>query len=62
MVTDYKGVTGSADRIMARQIESTGNMISGLILDDINEDGHGVANVLWKIASYLRKRSDGDQG
>lgn len=46
----------SFDRINADQIESTANTISGLLLEEIGEDGHAVANKLWKIAAYLRKR------
>jgi hypothetical protein len=49
-------VSKSFDRINASQIESTANTISGLILDEIGEDGHTVANKLWKIANYLRTR------
>jgi hypothetical protein len=35
-----------------------GNLVSGLALEEIGEDGHLVANVLWKIAAYLRKRNE----
>lgn len=46
----------SFDRIAARLLESAGNTVSGLNLEEIGEDGHAVANRLWKIAAYLRKR------
>lgn len=46
-----------ADKIMARQLDSAGNMVSGLDLSGIGEEGHGVANLLWKIAGYLRRRN-----
>ena len=45
------------DLIMANHIESTANTISGLVLDDIGEDGHAVANLLWKISVHLRNRN-----
>lgn len=51
----------SADKIAARQLDSAGNLVSGLNLDEIGEDGHQVANLLWKIAAYLRRRDPGDQ-
>jgi len=46
----------SADRIMAREFDHLGNWASGLCLEPIGEDGHAVANLLWKIAAYLEKR------
>lgn len=49
----------SFDRLAARELESAGNIASGLNLDEIGEDGHGVANRLWRIAGYLRNRNDG---
>jgi len=44
------------DRIVARHINDAGNFVSGLDLSEINEDGHAVANLLWKIAAYLKRR------
>jgi hypothetical protein len=46
----------AADKIIARQLESAGNTVSGLALEEIGEDGHAVANLLWKIAGYLKRR------
>lgn len=46
----------SMDRIAAAILEDAGNTVSGLALEEIGEDGHAVANKLWKIAGYLRKR------
>jgi len=46
----------SLDRIAARIIEDAGNTVSGLDLSEIGEDGHAVANLLWKIAAYLKRR------
>lgn len=46
----------SFDHYAASYLESAGNTVSGLDLSEIDEDGHGVANLLWKIAAYLRKR------
>lgn len=47
------------DRIMAKHINNAGNIVSGLNLSEIGEDGHEVANLLWKISSYLKRRNDG---
>lgn len=46
----------SMDRISARILDGAGNTVSGLDLSEIGEDGHAVANLLWKIAAYLKKR------
>lgn len=47
-----------ADAITAGYLETAGNIVSGLHLDPIGEDGHAVANLLWKIAAHLRRRED----
>jgi hypothetical protein len=49
-------VKKTADKVMAGIIEDAGDIVSGLDLTAIGEDGHEVANLLWKIAVYLRKR------
>jgi hypothetical protein len=46
-----------ANRIIAAQLESAGNTVSGLRLEEIGEDGHAVANLLWKISAYLKGRT-----
>ncbi len=46
----------SFDRINAQFFDEAGNRVSGLILDEIGEDGHAVANLLWKISAYLKER------
>jgi len=46
-----------ADRVSAAIIEDAANVISGLRLEAIGEDGHSVANKLWRICSHLRQRS-----
>ena len=46
------------DRINARYFDEAGNRVSGLILDEIGLSGHGVANTLWRISSYLNKRAE----
>jgi hypothetical protein len=46
----------SFDRINAQFFEDAGNRVSGLELSEIGLDGHGVANLLWRIASYLKDR------
>ena len=46
------------DRINARYFDEAGNRVSGLILDEIGLDGHGVANMLWRISAYLAKRAE----
>lgn len=49
-----------ADKLMADALNHAGNMVSGLDLEDIGEDGHAVADLLWKISGYLRHRRDDD--
>lgn len=49
------------DRINARYFDEAGNRVSGLCLEEIGLDGHGVANTLWRISAYLKKRA-GDNG
>jgi hypothetical protein len=44
------------DQINAQFFEDAGNRASGLELSEIGLDGHGVANLMWRIASYLRSR------
>lgn len=44
------------DRLSARIVDQAGNVVSGLDLGDIGEDGHAVANKLWKISAYLKRR------
>jgi hypothetical protein len=46
-----------ANRIIANQLESAANTVSGLALGDIGEDGHALANRLWKVAAHLKNRS-----
>lgn len=46
------------DRLNAATLERAGNTVSGLCLEEIGEDGHLIANKLWKIAAYLRRRSE----
>jgi hypothetical protein len=47
------------DRILAVAFDQTGNYASGLDLSAIGEDGHAVANLLWKISGYLKGRASG---
>jgi hypothetical protein len=56
-----------ADKILAEVFDRCGNMVSGLALEPIGEDGHEVANLMWKISSYLKNRAQaradfGDDG
>jgi len=46
------------DRINSRFFDAAGDRVSGLDLEEIGMDGHAEANRLWKIAEYLRNRSD----
>lgn len=46
------------DRVAAGHIENAGNIVSGLDLSEIGKDGHAVANLLWQIAAYLRRRDE----
>jgi hypothetical protein len=47
--------TPTMENIIARDLDHAANIVSGLHLDDIDEDGHSVANLLWKISAYIRK-------
>jgi hypothetical protein len=46
------------DLIIAEKLDHMGNVVSGLELSEIGEDGHALANKLWKVAHYLRTRSE----
>jgi hypothetical protein len=46
----------TANQVIANQLDSAANVVSGLVLADIGMDGHAVANTLWRIASHLRNR------
>jgi hypothetical protein len=45
------------DRINARYFDEAGGRVSGLNLEEIGLDGHVVANTLWKISAYLKRRA-----
>jgi hypothetical protein len=48
-----------ADKLIAGIVNDAGDLVSGLDLTAIGEDGHATANLLWKIAAgYLRRRND----
>jgi hypothetical protein len=47
----------TADQIIAELLDRAGNWVSGLALEDIGEDGHAIANTLWKVTAYLRNRA-----
>lgn len=46
----------TANQVIAALLDRAANTVSGLSLEDIGEDGHQVANKLWKIAAHLRAR------
>jgi hypothetical protein len=48
------------DRINSRFFDDAGNRASGLCLKEIGLDGHAVANTLWRISSYLKRRANGE--
>jgi hypothetical protein len=50
-------IDAKVDKILAEVFDRAGNCVSGLNLDPIDEDGHAVANTLWKISSYLKRRA-----
>jgi hypothetical protein len=47
------------DQIAARELESAGNIVSGLDLTAIGKDGHQIANLLWQVAAHLKSRARG---
>ena len=57
-VNNDEDIGRGIDRINARYFDEAGNRVSGLLLDEIGLDGHGVANMLWKISAYLEKRAE----
>ena len=50
-------MNAKADQILAEVFDRAGDCVSGLSLEAIDEDGHAVANKLWKISSYLKRRA-----
>lgn len=52
-----------ADKAAARHLDAAAGIVSGLDLAGIGLDGHGMANKLWRISAYLRRRAgqDGEQ-
>ena len=59
-VDDDEFIGRGIDRINSRYFDEAGNRASGLALEEIGLDGHAVANTLWKISAYLRRRADGE--
>lgn len=53
----FDAAKAAADEVIAQTLESAGNLVSGLDLTPIGEDGHALANKLWKISGYLRGRA-----
>lgn len=49
-----------SDRLAGEAFHRAGTIADGLNLDEIGEDAHAVANVLWSITAYLQKRSLGE--
>jgi hypothetical protein len=54
-------VAQGINRINAAFFDDAGNRASGLCLEEIGLDGHGVANTLWRISALLKERA-GDSG
>lgn len=46
----------TVNSVIARQLDSAANTVSGLALEEIGEDGHAIANRLWRIAAHVRNR------
>ena len=51
-----RGDPKKLDRILSRIVKEAGNTVSGLDLSACGEDGHALANRLWKVAYYLKVR------
>jgi len=51
----YGGV--GFDAQAARHLNSAANVVSGLVLDGCGEDGHALANRLWRVVGFLRQRA-----
>lgn len=54
--TPGRRTKSKADKIMAGILDDAADLVSGLDLEPIGEDGHQVANLLWKISGHLRRR------
>lgn len=46
----------TANQTIAALLDRAANAVGGLSLEDIGEDGHAIANRLWRVAAYLRNR------
>jgi hypothetical protein len=57
-VDNDETIAQGIDRINASFFDDAGNRASGLCLEEIGLDGHVVANMLWRISSYLRRRAE----
>jgi hypothetical protein len=57
-VDNDRDIGRGIDRINARFFDEAGNRASGLILDEIGESGHGLANRLWRVSAYLNQRAE----
>jgi hypothetical protein len=44
------------EQIYARHLDTAAGMVSGLDLAGCGEDGHALANRLWRVAGHLRAR------
>jgi hypothetical protein len=53
-----KDIGRGIDRINAAFFDDAGNRASGMCLEEIGFDGHDIANKLWKISAYLKKRAE----
>lgn len=40
------------------EFETCGDHVSGLDLSEIGEDGHQVANLMWKISALMKRRAN----
>jgi len=50
-------VAQGINRINAQFFDDAGNRASGLCLEEIGLDGHAVANTLWRISAYLKRKA-----
>lgn len=59
-VDNDRDISRGIDRINASFFDDAGNRASGMNLEPIGLDGHAVANLLWKISSFLKQRAERD--
>lgn len=59
LVNETRRVNREVDLNNARFFDDAANRVSGLRLEECGEDGHAIANKLWKVSEFLKQRVHG---